>query len=149
MKPLASRSALFLLLLFLLTAGTALLRPSSRWQNSSYDERGNVIRQTPGHQRRRQDRSRDLFITPQGQTDRVEQDLNFDGKADVFIYYESGKPARQEIASKKRRPASRHLAVFEYEKGEIERGGQDTQRSGKPKMWIYYENGQPVRVRRR
>ena len=30
-------------------------------------------------------------------------------------------------------------------KGEIERKGQDPNRSGKPTLWVIYDNGQPVR----
>ena len=66
-----------------------------------------------------------------------------DGKPDVVIYYESGKPVRQEIASKNDGRIDTWLYL--NAKGEVESKGQAMDLSGKPTLWMYYENGQPVR----
>ena len=51
--------------------------------------------------------------------------------------------------SGKRSPAKTMAAIdtwyFLDSSGEVERKGQDTNGSGKPTIWVYYQNGQPVR----
>jgi antitoxin component YwqK of YwqJK toxin-antitoxin module len=86
---------------------------------------------------------RSTYYDRQGQIEKVEQDVNFDGKPDILVYYEAGKPKRQEIASKN----DGRIDVWHFldASGEIERKGQDTIGSGKPTIWVYYQNGQPVR----
>ena len=85
-----------------------------------------------------------IYYNRQGQVERVEQDLNFDGKADSIAYYELGQPVRQEVASKN--DGQIDTWYFYNAAGEIERRGQDPNRSGKATVWIYYQNGQAVRT---
>jgi antitoxin component YwqK of YwqJK toxin-antitoxin module len=75
-----------------------------------------------------------IYYDSNGQIQRIEQDVNFDGKPDTTVYYESGRPVRQEIASKN--DGQIDTWIYLNSKGEVERKGQDTNHAGQPTLWV-------------
>ena len=67
----------------------------------------------------------DLLRFAGDKVERAEQDVNFDGKPDVFLYDEAGQATAAGGRKQKRRPG-RYLDLFQLLGGEIERKGEDT-----------------------
>ena len=78
-----------------------------------------------------------------GETERIEQDENDDGKADITLFYKKGKLQRREISTK--RNGRTDVWYFYSAKGEINRKEQDTNGDGRPDLRVVYVNNQPVR----
>ena len=70
-------------------------------------------------------------------------DLDFDGKADVIMYFEKGQMVRKEMAfGFDGKP--REIAY--YEKGKLARKEKDENGDGRIDYWEYWENGEIDRI---
>jgi len=70
-------------------------------------------------------------------------DLDFDGKADVVMYFEHGQMVRKESAFGF--DGKPHTVAY-YEKGKLVRKEKDENGDGKIDYWEYWENGEIDRI---
>src|SRR5918911_1040737 len=99
MKRQLIKTATVFLSFLLMSLSSRLMYAQQPAASFYYDDKGHVIRQgrdTNGDGKM----DRWTHYNQQGQIERIEQDVNFDGQPDIFVHYESGKPRRQEVASK-------------------------------------------------
>jgi hypothetical protein len=80
---------------------------------------------------------------PDGSLSRVAYDLDFDGKADVILYFEKDQLVRKEMAFGF---DGVPRAWSFYEKGKLARKERDTNGDGNADYWEYWENGEIDRI---
>lgn len=108
------------------------------------------------------------FRDASGGVVRVERDMNFDGRVDLWEYYEDGKLIEEEKSLdsadkvdavvfydngqiRRQKMASGFDGTFAIEKffgsdGELQRVERDTSNDGEVDTWAYYEDGERSRV---
>ena len=120
--------------------------PSHTLSNPSrsflYDERGRVVRQEQGtNGDGKMDRWTCLQCAGAYQTGRAGHQFRRQTRRNGLLQIRKTDTARDCQQNDSQIDTWYYLNA----KGEIERKGQDPNRSGKPTLWVIYENGQPVR----
>jgi hypothetical protein len=80
---------------------------------------------------------------PDGTLSRAVYDLDFDGKADVTLFFEKDQLVRKELSFGF--DGVPHAFAY-YEKGKLVRKERDTNGDGKIDTWEYWENGEIDRI---
>ena len=83
------------------------------------------------------------FYDAEGNLERQELDLDFDGKPDVILHFEKGQLASKEYAFGF--DGKPHAWSY-YEKGRLVRKERDENGDGRVDYWEYWENGEIDRV---
>lgn len=108
------------------------------------------------------------FLDESGQVVRVERDMNFDGRVDLWEYYEGGELVEEEMSLdssenidavvfytdgtiRRQKMASGFDGTFAIEKfydseGRLQRVERDTSNDGQVDTWDYYDDGERVRI---
>lgn len=108
------------------------------------------------------------FLDDDGEVVRVERDMNFDGRVDLWEYYEGGELVEEEMSLdsakqidavifytdgviRRQQMASGFDGTFAIEKfydsdRQLRRVERDTSNDGQVDTWDYYDDGQRVRI---
>ncbi len=109
-----------------------------------------------------------IFSDESGQVVRIERDMNFDGRVDVWEYYRDGELIEEEKSLdstpyvdavvfyvddeiRRQKMSSKYDGTFAIEKffgsdGKLQRVERDTSEDGQVDTWDYYDNGTRIRV---